>query len=226
MLPFITHHNLWWGPNLGADSGRFRIALHTPKYTNYKSTYNVYKKPRESCFCYEIYTEYSVSMRSQCEPQYPPAITQHLMFTKHPNIWSMIQAVLLSSPLTRLHISYTCKLNFVQIVRKVFSIPLRCKIYEKGNCTRQMWTANCPPCSQIGPVQAAFAHCMSSDYQMIGQWPKACLVMLAFTDCLACRAVCELFGLSRAQKGVVHPQRAGPTASPLYPSQSKIHQSS
>ena len=37
---------------------------HSNKHTNYKSTYNVYKKPRESCFCYETYTEYSVSMRS------------------------------------------------------------------------------------------------------------------------------------------------------------------
>ena len=102
---------------------------------------------------------------------------------------------------------HMCRLNFVQIVRKVFSIPLRCKIYEKGNCTRQMWTANRPPCdgdstnarSQIGSVQVALAHCMSQDYQMIGQWPKTCLVMLAFADCLACRAVCELLGLSHHQ---------------------------
>ena len=49
----------------------------------------------------------------------------------------MIQTVLASAPsLTRLLISiHMCRLNFVQIVRKVFSIPLRCKIYEQGNCT-------------------------------------------------------------------------------------------
>ena len=134
----------------------------------------MYKKPRESCFCYEIYTEYSVSMRSQCEPQYPPAITQHLMFTKHPNIWSMIQAVLLSSPLTRLHISYTCvKINFVQIVRKFFPCPFDAESYEKGiYAPGKCEPSTAPHVMEIQPTlvsnrpsQAALARCMFSDYQ-------------------------------------------------------------
>ena len=47
----------------------------------------------------------------------------------------MIQTVLAQLPTdTASYFIHMCRLNFVQIVRKVFSIPLRCKIYEQGNC--------------------------------------------------------------------------------------------
>ena len=196
----------------------------------------MYKKPRESCFCYEIYTEYSVSMRSQCEPQYPPAITQHLMFTKHPNIWSMIQTVLLSSPLTRLHISYTCvKINFVQIVRKVFSLPLRCRILWKGNLrTRQMWAVNCPPCdgnptdarlksTQPGSLRTLHVlrlpkwsdigqRLISSYWFLQTVWPVE-----QSASFLACRELGKVWYLLSGLCPQLHH---------LYPSQSKIHQPS
>ena len=49
--------------------------------------------------------------------------------------------------------------------------------------------------SQIGPVQAVFAHCMSSDYQ---NDRTSCLIMLAFTN----YSVCEL--LSSERCGIHH----------------------
>jgi len=65
-------------------------------------------------------------------------LAQHVLFI---NIWSMTQAVLSSAPsLTTASISiHMCRLNFVQIVRKVFPHPFRCKIHEQGKLqARQM----------------------------------------------------------------------------------------
>ena len=65
------------------------------------------------------------SRRSQCDDStcYPLAVTQHVVFI---NIWSMTQVVFVFGSLTdTASISmHMCRLNFVQIVRKVFPTPL------------------------------------------------------------------------------------------------------
>ena len=125
----------------------------------------------------------------------------------------MTQDVLSSAPsLTTASISiHMCRLNFVQIVRKVFSIPLRCKIYEQGNCK----PGKCEPPTithvteiqpvlvlKSAPVQGALAYCPSQDYQMIGQRPKTCLIKLAFADCFGLSSSLQAWGLSRARDEV------------------------
>ena len=183
----------------------------------------MYKKPRESCFCYEIYTEYSVSMRSPVWATVPACYYSAFdVYKTSKHLVDDSDCLAQLPPDTASYFIHMCKLILSKLWEKFFPCPFDAKSYEKGNSTRQMWAANCPPCDgnptdarlkSTQPGSPRTLHVLRlPKWSDIGQRLVSSCWLLQTV--LACRAVCELFGLSRARKGVVPPQRVSPTASP------------